>query len=161
MLRISVGTSRKLTQDYNSKGFDIHLDGELPCDVINDPNALAEKANELFQLAEDLINEQVAKHANGSPAGAVETHRPGSRELSNRNEHSNGSDRGPRTGITAAQRRAIANMLRRAGEGDGTQLVRDEYGVNSIDELSIKEASTLIDDLKERIEAQPTGRRSR
>ena len=30
MLRINVGLSRKLSQDYNSRGFSLNIDGEFP-----------------------------------------------------------------------------------------------------------------------------------
>lgn len=58
MLRANVGLSRKLSKDYNSTGYSINLDGEITASV-SDPEAVIEQVKELFDLAEETLNQQV------------------------------------------------------------------------------------------------------
>ena len=83
MLRVNVGLSRKLSKDYNSTGFTINIDGEILAPP-NDPEAVMEQVKELFDLAEEALDQQIdraqsdtaiasrdaepASHANGRGA---------------------------------------------------------------------------------------------
>ena len=58
MLRVNVGLSRKLSKDYNSTGYSINLDGEITAPV-SDPEAVFEQVKELFDLAEEVLGQQI------------------------------------------------------------------------------------------------------
>ena len=58
MLRANVGLSRKLSKDYNSTGYSVNLDGEITAPV-SDPEAVFEQVKELFDLAEEVLNQQI------------------------------------------------------------------------------------------------------
>lgn len=58
MLRANVGLSRKISRDYNSTGYSVNLDGEIPFPV-DDPDAILEKVKELFNLAEEALNREI------------------------------------------------------------------------------------------------------
>lgn len=60
MLRVNVGLSRKLSKDYNSTGFTINLDGEILAPV-SDPEAVMEQVKELFDLAEEALDQQIER----------------------------------------------------------------------------------------------------
>src|SRR5262245_58365153 len=51
MLRAIVSLSRKISRDYNSTGYSVTLDGEIPF-TPDESEAVQEKISELFHLAE-------------------------------------------------------------------------------------------------------------
>jgi hypothetical protein len=59
MLKVNIGLSRKLSADYQSKGYTLNIEGELPSDVLNNHVALADATNKLFDLANQLLDEQI------------------------------------------------------------------------------------------------------
>lgn len=58
MLRANVGLSRKVTRDFQSTGYSVNLDGEIPFSV-DDPEAVIAKVKELFDLAQEALNQEV------------------------------------------------------------------------------------------------------
>ncbi|QVL30302.1 hypothetical protein KIH39_15730 [Telmatocola sphagniphila] len=58
MLKATVSLSRKLSQDYNSTGFTVSLDGEIPFPP-SDHEGVLEKVSELFDLAEEALNREI------------------------------------------------------------------------------------------------------
>jgi len=60
MLRVNVGLSRKLSKDYNSTGFSINLDGEVTAST-SDAEAVVEQVKELFDLAEEALDQQIER----------------------------------------------------------------------------------------------------
>lgn len=58
MLRANVGLSRKLSRDYQSTGYTVNLDGEIPFSV-DDPDAILEKVKELFNLAQEALGREI------------------------------------------------------------------------------------------------------
>jgi hypothetical protein len=65
MLRANVGLSRKVSKDYNSTGFTVNLDGEINA-PLNDPEAVMEQMRELFDVAEEALNQQIDRHQSDS-----------------------------------------------------------------------------------------------
>ena len=174
-LKINVGVSRKVSQDYQSTGFSLNIDAELPANLIDNPDAMAEQSSHLFQLANDLLDEQVRQAGGKAPVSSNPPRRPAPSSTNgtngnghkpyrngntspktNGNGHTNhhGNGRGDR-GITDAQVRAVGNMAKRLGT-DGETYAIDNTG-NTLSELSVKEASQLIDQLKGELEKQPAG----
>jgi len=60
MLRANVGLSRKLSKDFNSTGFSVNLDGEISAPT-SDAEAVIERVKELFDLAEEALDLQLAR----------------------------------------------------------------------------------------------------
>ena len=54
MLRATVSLSRKISRDYNSTGYTVTLDGEVPHPT-DDSEAVLEKVSQLFHLAEEAL----------------------------------------------------------------------------------------------------------
>ncbi len=71
MLKVNVGLSRKLSRDYNSTGFSLNLEGEI-CVSLDDPETLVEKVKEFYDLAEEALNQQVARYE-GESATTMQT----------------------------------------------------------------------------------------
>lgn len=61
MLKVNVGLSRKVSRDYNSTGFSVNLEGEV-CVPLNDPEGVVEKIKELYDLAEESLNQQIERY---------------------------------------------------------------------------------------------------
>jgi hypothetical protein len=70
MLRANVGLSRKLSQNYNSTGYSINLDGEITAPV-SDPEGVIEQVKELFDLAEETLAQQIDRSQSDA---AIATH---------------------------------------------------------------------------------------
>ena len=89
MLRASVGVSRKISENYNSTGFSLNLDGEIQASL-DDPETVIERIKELYDLAEEALNQQVDRHQSDSALAARDADpQPGN------NGHSNGNANGP------------------------------------------------------------------
>jgi len=59
MLRVNVGMSRKLSQDFNSTGYSVNLEGELSVSL-DDPEAVIERIREYYDLAEEVLQDQIS-----------------------------------------------------------------------------------------------------
>jgi hypothetical protein len=172
---VNVGISRKMSQDYQSQGFSLNITSELPATAVEDPNQMAQATGHLFQLAGDLLDEQVRK-AQGQPtpqaqpAGNGNGHGGASQPQAPRrfsqqtgqakpNGYAKGNGNGGnggngRRGITDAQTNAIRKMSQKIGQ-DGEQVAQDEFGL-PLSSLTIRQASDLIDTLKKNIAASTT-----
>ncbi len=61
MLKVNVGLSRKLTHDYNSRGFSINLEAEIGVDR-NDAEAVIDRIQELYDLSEESLQRQIERY---------------------------------------------------------------------------------------------------
>lgn len=94
MLRVNVGLSRKLSKDYNSTGYSVNVDGEVTA-AVSDPEAVIEQVKELFDLAEEALNQQIER-ANGEAAIASRDQQEAptpSANTNGRNGSTNGQER--------------------------------------------------------------------
>jgi len=60
MLKANVGLSRKLSQDFNSTGFSVNLDGEITA-ALDDQEAILEQLRQLWDLAEEALGQQIER----------------------------------------------------------------------------------------------------
>jgi hypothetical protein len=89
MLKATVGLSRKISKDYNSTGYSVNLDGEIPVSV-DDAQAVVEKVRELFSLAEEALNREIERENGQDANGRREEARPTPPQPST-NGHHNGN----------------------------------------------------------------------
>src|ERR1700687_1336078 len=75
MLRANVGLSRKFSRDYSSTGYSVNLDGEIPFSV-DDLQAVLEKVKELFNLAQEALNEEIDRDQGDAALGRRDEERP-------------------------------------------------------------------------------------
>jgi hypothetical protein len=158
-LRLNVGVSKKLgLPAYSSIGASCNLEVELDNDLLHDPAGFRDRARGAFLSAEQAVDDELARlQADGEP-GAT-------RQASPTNGRRNGVHAGDappavrpearpaRAGkpATAIQVRAIVTIARRQ-HADLDGLLCD-LGVTRPEELSLSEASKLIDQLKAAAEA--------
>jgi hypothetical protein len=151
-LKLNIGASRKVTDNnYGSRGASVNLEIELDTALVADPPKLQAKIRRLFQLVGTSLAEELngnGHHANG-PTGPVGTgdQPPGDRPAANGTGGCSGPpDTGPRR-ATAGQCNAIYAIARAHGIDLGDYLL-DRYQTRRPDELTLRQASETIDDLK-------------
>ena len=59
MLKANVGLSRKISENFNSAGFSLNLEGEILA-TVDDPEAVIEGIRELYNVAEKALDRQIA-----------------------------------------------------------------------------------------------------
>ncbi|WP_237228816.1 hypothetical protein [Rubinisphaera sp. JC750] len=181
MLKVNVGLSRKVSRDYNSTGFSVNLEGEV-CVPLDDPEGVVEKIKELYDLAEESLNQQIERYE-GETTIASRDEVPPTRQESVPARSANGNGRGNgyerhssppqngngqrRTGddgFTPASNKQISylnNLAKRQGltTPQLRQRVAEIVG-REVDlyDLSKSEAGIVLDELTAENSA-PTGRR--
>lgn len=166
---VTVGLSRKVSKDFQSQGYSLNIQSELPATAVEDADTMARATDHLFRLANDLLDAEVAnatgketapvdppaqpvRASPAKPAPAMPT--PSVPQGQGANGGGNGNGQRPRRGITVAQANAILKMAQKLGQ-DARQMARDEFGSN-LSELTIRQASALINTLKQQIESATT-----
>jgi hypothetical protein len=141
MLKLNAGFSRKVGEpNYGSRGASVNVELEVESGLIGDPDALLARIRNLFTLAKRSVDAEL-----GSPAANPSGDGRASREPQpggHRNHQS--SDVRYATG---SQVRAIRAICNRQGI-DARQVANERFRVNGLEELTLREASSLIDDLK-------------
>jgi len=146
MLKLHVSSSKKIGQpDYGSLGASVGLELELDTALASDPDALNGRVRKLFDLARQAVEHELqGQQRNG----------PGSSARDNRTSGGNG-DR-PIRYATASQVRAIRAICGRL-KLDADREANQRFNVDDLDELTLAQASTMIDDLKSLTTADRNG----
>lgn len=154
-LKLNVGASKKVGEsNYGSRGANVNLEMELDSALVNDPPKLQERIRQLFGLVRTSLAEELNGNGNGSHgpsngAAAAAGHEQHNGGHGNGNGNGNGPPQrsNPPRPATQSQVKAIYAITRAQGV-NVNQLLRDRFHVGKPEELSIKEASQLIDSLK-------------
>ncbi len=151
-LTINVGLSKKRSQNYQSEGVSINVTAELDQALLGRPEHLQREISGLYQQAEQALEHQIGPQAQRSPRT-----QPGQRSTQGaQNGHQGAQGNGARM-ATASQLRALQGICKRA-DLDLESAAHDEFGRGST-ELDIRQASVLIDLLKQRVPAGKAGGR--
>lgn len=94
MLRANVGLSRKISRDYNSTGYSVNLDGEIPASV-DDPEAVTAKIKELFSLAQEALAQEIDRDQGEDAIGRRDEERPPPKPQPHANGNGNGHTERP------------------------------------------------------------------
>ena len=132
-MTLNIGLSRKVGEaNYGSRGASVHFAVEVEASLLREPNELREKIKYLFSQAKEAVEEELSggsQEANGK----------------NGNGHHQNSRNG--RGATSAHVRAIHAIASRE-RVDLTARLGEDFGVSHPEDLSISDASELIDGLK-------------
>jgi hypothetical protein len=147
-MKLSVGASKKVGEaNYGSRGASVNLELELDATLITEPQKLQQKIRHLFAF----VRTSLAEELNGGN-GRVQAE-PAPPTAATPNGNGNGVARsapqratGPRL-ATAAQVKAIYAIARRQ-ELDIATFLKERCNVRRPDDLTIKQASEVIDELK-------------
>ncbi len=170
-VKLNIGLSRKVGEaSFGSRGASINLEVELDNGILNDPDQLRDRVQDLYVLARQSVDEELQRpaeagpsepsHTNGNEHGRIS---PTANGNGHKNGHANGqatngraaNSHSPNNGhgrievarATQSQIRAIFAISKRQGLDPHT-VINDRYRVHKMEELTIREASALIDDLK-------------
>jgi len=156
-LSINVGLSRKASRDYQSTGVSINVTAELDQSLLAKPDELQQQVGNLYAQAEAALDRQA--QSMGEPEAPQRHDQNAGQRRNNGNGYANGGRRGNSNGnaspATQSQRRAIDAIARRVGVDPALE-AQDIIGV-PLDDLSLRQASELIDHLKD-IEPAGNGR---
>ena len=130
-LKLNVGISRKVGEaNYGSRGANVNLEVELDSGLVGEPEKLHDRIRQLFRLADSSVSEQLNGHATDNGNGQDGRRKSGSARQATKSQ------------IGAIH--AIADRKR----VDLTALLRQRHQTDRPDDLTISEASQLIDELK-------------
>ena len=143
MLKLNVGLSKKVgLPDYGSRGATVNLELELDSGLATDADRLKERIRQLFALAKASVDEELA--ASGVGSQPSDPHRGNGAASQG---HTNGQRRDNTRRATASQVRALSAIAERK-QLDLAGILAERFGTRESAELSIVEASQLIDELK-------------
>lgn len=162
MLRVTVGKSRKLSQDYNSTGFSVTVDGEITA-PLDSPEQILTQVQILHDIASESLQDQVDRLKD--PDDKVRL-LPERRDLTSSPQSSNSTNRSPsrwqnqngssQTSVSSATDKQVQYLLN-LGKNKGLSKVDLEThvaerlnfdAVKSVYELSKSEATSAIDLVK-------------
>jgi hypothetical protein len=162
-VKLSVGLSKKIGQpDFGSLGASCCVEFEIDRSLIeHDLAAFHEKVRGAFTACQRSVEDQLASQQSNHNSAPSNGHN-GNGHPTNGNSGGNGNGRGnghrgharPATASQARAIRAIAGRQR----VDLHQLLGDRFSVSRPEDLSISDASSLIDELKGPVEGNGGGR---
>jgi len=134
-LKLNVSLSRKVGEaNYGSRGATVGIETEVDSGLMNQPQQLKEQIACLFRLARQSVDRELNCHARGDSRCANQNVVIGAEGVQIRL-------------ATAAQVRAIHAIANRQ-KLDLAEELRSRFGVYRPDDLSLDEASHLIDVIK-------------
>jgi hypothetical protein len=150
VLKLNAGFSRKVGEpDFGSRGASVNVELELDSNLIRDSEAFCAQIRNLFDLARQSVDEELAvdrTHPADSHSRRSTGPGNGSRENGSAENRSGANGNSVRH-ATSSQLRAIRAICERLNR-DPEQFASQRFRVNRIEELTLQEASSLIDELK-------------
>ena len=146
-LKLSVGLSKKVgLPDYGSLGASCNVEVELDGSILqHDLDAFHRQVRNAFAACHQAVHEQLGKEQHDSSATNGNGHGVDDKAAANGN--ANGRRRDNTRRATASQVRAL-NAITDRRQLDLAGLLAERFGTRDPAELSIVEASGLIDELK-------------
>ena len=139
---VNVGFSRKVGEpNYGSRGASVQLELELDRSAIEDGERFQCEIEGIFERVRDAVDRELQRNLSASSEPQADLD-----ECSEATKSQNGGARAPRL-ATPNQVRAIRAIAQPRGV-DLSQFLAAEFGAISAEELTIVEASLLIDRLK-------------
>jgi hypothetical protein len=142
MLKLDVRLSRKVGEaNYGSRGASVHVELELDSGLVGEPARLQERIRQLFGVVRGAVLEEL--NGKGQAPNASMDNRPPTPSPATNGTSRNGGQR-PATHSQVKAIHAIANRR----HIDLSPFLNERFHVSRPDELSIKQASSVIDELK-------------
>jgi hypothetical protein len=127
-LKLNIAMSRKVGErNYGSRGATVGLEMEVDSSLVDQPRELHQRIARLFRMAKASVDRELAVQMDASNRAAVDAPHP--------------------RRATANQVRAIHAIAQRQ-ELDLGEEVKTRFGVGRPDDLSLEQASELIDAIK-------------
>lgn len=149
-LRLNIGLNKKVGEaNYGSRGASVNLEIELDSQLVADPGKLQERIRQCFGMVRASLDEELS----GGNGNAATSNSNANGQNSNGNGNGNGNGRfagNQRSGgrqATQSQIKAIHAICRRQ-RIDLSAFLQERFHVQRPDDLSIQDASSVIDELK-------------
>ena len=148
-VKLNIGLSRKVGEaNFGSRGASVNLEVELDSGIISDQQRFKERVRALYAQARQSINAALDLPSQAPAIEQPVVQRNGHASAHNGNGNGSGSQSRQEGGsATQSQVRAIFAIARR-NRLDPKNLVLERFGLDRPEDLSIRDASSLIDDLK-------------
>ena len=144
-VKLNIGLSRKVGEaNFGSRGASVNLEVELDSGVISDQQRFQKRVRALYTQARQSINAELDLPSEGAVIEQPVVQRNGHAPAHNGNGSQGRQEGGS---ATQSQVRAIFAIARR-NRLDPKNLVLERFGLERPEDLSIRDASSLIDDLK-------------
>lgn len=166
MLKLHACISRKVgLPGFSSASASCHIEAELDSSLLQDHEGFQIVVQRAYQSCEQAVEDQIARLTNDGRANAHDTTQPQevievrtSPAIQGAHIMANGADTRPTSRVafrdapsprpaTTSQVKAIRAICARR-RIDLVSLLRDRFGLTTADELGIRQASNLIDELK-------------
>jgi hypothetical protein len=145
-LKLNVGASKKVGEaNYGSRGASVNVELELDSNLISDPAKMKEKIRQLFVLVRTSLAEEL--NAGNGHAAQPPSAQPAPQPVPPRQEANGAQQRNVPRPASPAQIKAIYAMARRVGVDLGALLLT-RFQVRRPDDLTLRQASSVIDELK-------------
>ena len=145
MIKLNVGACRKVSDNhYGSKGGNVNIELELDSSLALDSQKLRDHIRKLFDLANASLSEEL--HANNEPACVDEPHHQRNDDSFNGNGAGHAVTVTPVRFATEKQLSLIQGLLRKSKVP--FQPLLGECKVSSFNELTVQQASRMIESLK-------------
>lgn len=136
-LKLNVGGSKKIGEaNYGSRGASVNLELELDSTLVQEPAKLQDKIRQMFAL----VRESLAEELNGKD------HAHDGRQSQPAATNGNGTKGGNPRPATQSQVKAL-HAIAKAQRLNISQVLRERFQVSKPEDLTIKQASLLIDSL--------------
>ena len=150
-LTLNVGVSKKIGQpDYGSLGASCHVEVELDAGLLSgEPELFQQRVRQAYAACCQAVNDELAWHQNGSVQNNGSSNGPAASAngSSNNSHNSNPNRRSKARPATSSQVRAL-NAIAERQRLNLANVLAERFQIQTADELSITEASELIDELK-------------
>jgi hypothetical protein len=138
MIKLNVGLSKKIGEaNYGSRGANVNLEIELESGLVSQPEGLHERIRCLFGMARTAVEEELNRGG----------HQDGHDTNGERHQRSGQDHRANGRRATQSQVRAIHAIAHRQSV-NLAELLLGRYKIDRAEDLALKEASQLIDELK-------------
>jgi hypothetical protein len=139
-VKITAGFSRKVGEpNYGSRGASLHLEVELDRGVLDDLGHFQAEVEEIFERAREAVDRELQRGGASTPLEPC--------EFANGHSHRESENGRPSRLATPNQIRAIQRMAQHRMVVL-SQLLKTQFGGRTLEELSIMEASLLIERLQ-------------
>jgi len=129
--KLNVGASRKIADGrYGSRGASVNLEIELDHAVVSEPAKLLERIRQIFHLVHQALTDELQRGQTASSPNRVSS-------LPSNNQRP----------ATIAQVKTIRRLASEMGT-DLEESLRQPFGVQRPEELTVQQASNIIDTLK-------------
>ena len=144
MIKLNVGASRKVSDNhYGSRGGNVNIELELDSSLALDSQKLRDHIRKLFDLANASLSEEL--HSNNEPACVEDSHHHDGVSF-NGNCAGNAVSVAPTRFATEKQILCIQGLARKHGV-PVPELLK-QAGVRVFNDLSVRQASQMIENLK-------------